>query len=87
MIPMRAAHLSLTACRGSVTTSFANRLTETRRSSRTRRRDAGRRRRRRGGRRLVAPVLGRRDAMPGDQTLMRVSWLLSNASGFRWRSC
>lgn len=33
MIPTRGAHLSLTACRGSVTTSFASRLPGTRWSS------------------------------------------------------
>lgn len=33
MFPTRAAHLSLTACRGSVTTSFASRPSETRWSS------------------------------------------------------
>lgn len=44
MIPTRGAHLSLTACRGSVTTSFVSRLPGTRWSSaELRRRDAGRR--------------------------------------------
>ena len=33
MFPTRAAHLSLTACRGSVTTSFTSRTSEVRRSS------------------------------------------------------
>lgn len=43
MIPTRGAHLSLTACRGSVTTSFVSRLPGTRWSSaELRRRDAGR---------------------------------------------
>lgn len=72
MIPTRGAHLSLTACRSSVTTSFVSRLPGTRWSSAefgvATLADVWR-----GRRRPMAPVLGRRDALPGRHTSMWVA--------------